>query len=702
MRVSAASADPATGPARNRAERVRAWLRVIAQTVYVPRGSDEVAAFLDAQLDRLGAAIAAPDFDPGVGARVGASLVDYGLTGEDTLRRSVSLLVDEMLATGAAGDRVARLCAALTSGYSDALRRRTLDQQENMKLALLTAKKRADRDRQSSENRFREVFTTAGIGIAITDLDGRFVEANPALLEIIACAPEDLRGRSLDDFISAEDADQPPLIGLLDRRPDRRKLVRWNGETAWVYLSTSVVREAGEPVYQVAMVQDLSEQELLQGRLSHQLLHDALTGLANRTHFHSRMEAMHGQCAPADTLTLLCLDLDAFGLVTTTHGHAVGDRLLVAVAQRLKRLFADEDAMVARIGGDEFAVLIRDGDATPPVADLAEAVHAELAEPEYHGQAGIAVGASIGIVRAARAEMSGVELFRAAESALRRARAVGGRQWAEHDERLDKRARVIGRAASGLPGSWENGDLVVAYAPVARLSDRRVVRVRALPHVPGARRLTGTPTVAELAELTGLSAALGPWLLGDIGPKLAVWWRLFAPAAGQDRPVHRVLLTALQSADENLSAAVNRAVSESGLPPNLLEIGLDTAAVLSGRGDAQDNLRTLNDIGVATALHGFSGGPREVAALERFAVGAALLADPFEGWRPDWLPADSVPVAAVRDLVARLAGLGVDVGVLGVRDAAEASWWAAIGATTGEGPAFGEPTGLDEVVAAAK
>ncbi|MFC5290156.1 diguanylate cyclase domain-containing protein [Actinokineospora guangxiensis] len=700
--MSAASAESGASARRGREERVRAWLRVIAATVYVPHGAEEIAEFLNGRLDLLAAAIDDPSFDPEVGAVVGAQLVEYGLTGEDTLRRTVALLVEEMLSVGADGERVARLCAALACGYSDALRRRTLEQQENMKLALLSAKQRADRDRRASEDRFRGVFSNAAIGIAVTDPDGRFLEVNPALLEILACTRADLEGRAIGEFVSTEEPDQQSLIGLLDRRPDRRRLVRWNGEAARVYLSTSVVREAGEPLYQVVVVQDLSEVELLQGRLSHQLLHDALTGLANRVHFHSRLETAHGQCGPTDTLTLLCLDLDAFGMVNNTHGHAVGDRLLSVVAERLKRLFADESATVARVGGDEFAVLVRDGSDTPSVPELVEAVQAELGEPEYHGQTGIAVGATIGVVRARRAEMTGVELFRAAEAALRRARATGGRQWAEHDERLDKRARVVGRAATGLPGSWENGDLVVAYAPVARLRDQRTVRVRALPHVPGARRLTGTPTVVELAELTGLSAALGPWLLGDVGPRLPVWWRLFAQAAGEGRPVHRVLLTPLQSADENLAGAVTRAVAESGLAPGLLEIGLDTGAVLASRGDAQDNLRTLTDIGVATALHGFSGGPREVAAVERYSVGTVLLSDPFDGWRPDWLPADAVPVAATRDLVDRLSALDVEVGVLGVRDAAEASWWSGAGVHTGEGPAFGEPTGLEEVVSAAK
>ncbi|UVS81658.1 Cyclic di-GMP phosphodiesterase Gmr [Actinokineospora sp. UTMC 2448] len=702
MPVSAASAEPGTDRARNREQRVRAWLRVIARTVYVPRAAEEISAFLNTQLDVLNAAISAPELDPDVGAAVGAALVDFGLTGEDTLQHSVSLLVEEMLGVGASGDRVARLSAALSCGYSDALRRRTLAQQETMKLALLTAKQRADRDRRASENRFREVFDHAAIGIAITDPDGRVVQANPALAEIMACDAAELTGRALGDFIAAEEADQPPLVGLLDRRPDRRLVERANGETAWVYVATSVVREAGEPIYQVAMVQDLSEQELLQGRLNHQLLHDSLTGLANRVHFLSRLETAHGQCSPADTLTLLCLDLDAFGLLNRTHGHDVGDRMLRVAAERLKRVFADEDAVVARVGGDEFAVLVRDQPETPDLAALAAAVQSELGEPIYHGAAGIAVGATIGVVRAGPGRLSSVELFRAAESALRRARAVGPRQWAEHDDRLDKRDRVVGQAATALPGAWETGELAVAYVPVARLSDQRVIRARALPHAPGVRRMTGMPSVPELAEMTGLSAALGPWLLDDAGSRLPVWWRLFAPVVGADRPVHRVLLTALQSADEDLAARVNATVAASGLPPGLLEIGLDTAAVLGGRGDAQDNLRTLSDIGVATALHGFAGTPREIAAVERFGVRSVLLADPFDGWRPDWLPAGSVPVAAVRDVVARLAGMGVEVGVLGVRDAAEARWWADAGAATGEGPAFGEPAGFDDVVAAAK
>ncbi|MGW5052964.1 diguanylate cyclase domain-containing protein [Actinokineospora sp. NPDC004072] len=696
--MSAASAEPDAGRARE--QRVRAWLRVIARTVYVPRAAEEIAAFLNDQLDVLNDAISAPELDPGAGAAVGAALVEYGLTGEDTLQRSVSLLVEEMLGAGASGERVARLCAALSCGYSDALRRRTLDQQENMKLALLTAKQRAERDRRTSENRFREVFATAAIGIAIADPQGRVVEANPALAEILGLHRDELPGRCLEEFLTAEDeAEQPPLVGLLDRRPDRRRLVRANGETAWVYLATSVVRDAGVPAFQVAMVQDLSEQELLQGRLSHQLLHDSLTGLANRSLFTSRLEAVHGGCPPAATLTLLCLDLDAFGVVNTTHGHAVGDRMLRVVAERLQRVFADEDAVVARIGGDEFAVLVIDRAATPAPAELVEAVQLELAEPEYHGDAGIAVGACVGVVRAGPGRMSAVELFRAAESALSRAKAAGARQWAEHDERLDKRDRLVGEAATGLPGAWENGELVVAYAPVARLADQQVIRTRALPHAPVARRVAGLPEVPELAELTGLSAALGPWLLADAGSRLPVCLRLFGQAAGAGQPVHRVLLTALQSADDNLAAWVNRAVAESGLAPGLLEVGLDTAAVL---GPAQDNLRTLTDIGVATALHGFAGGPREIAAVERFGVRAVVLADPFDGWRPDWLPAGSVPVTAVRAVVAALTGLGVSVGVQGVRDAAEARWWAELGATTGEGPAFGEPAGFDDVVAAAK
>ncbi|MGQ0840293.1 diguanylate cyclase domain-containing protein [Actinokineospora sp.] len=681
---------------------VHALLRAVAGTAYVPRSAADVEKFLAGLVHTLTEALAAEPFDPAPGAEVGGRMVIGGLVGADSLARSLDVLAAGLLGAGAAADRVVALLAAVASGYAGALRKLTLDQQEDMKRALLSAKRRAERDHRATESRLREVFNSSAIGIAITELDGQFVDTNPALAVILGCGPADLAGRSLTEFVSTDDPVLPPVLTgtELDRLPARKLLVRHNGETAWVYLVTSLIRDdAGTPAHRVAMLQDLSELQLLQDQLSHQLLHDALTGAANRGHFESRLEAVIGQAEPGSTITLCCLDLDAFSLVNTTHGHAAGDRLLQTVAERLKTAVAAEKAMVARIGGDEFAVLVQDGPETPSVPELVELINAELAEPAYDGPLGIAVGATIGVVRCGPGAMSSTELFRAADAALRLARATGRRQWTEYDGQADKRIRQVGVAALALPAAWENGDLDLAYVPVVRLADDKPVRVRAVVHQARTRPLPGRQGATDLAELTGLSVALGPWLLTRSTERVPVWQALFTPVADPGAPVHRVLLSPLQSADADLSGAVNRAVEAAGIAPGLLEIGLDTATVLGARGDAHDNMRTLGDIGVATALHGFSGGPREIALVERFRVDTVLLADPFEGWRPDWLPNDSVPVRGTRELIAAVHSIGAAVGVVGVRDHAEARWWAGLGVATAEGPAFGEPGDVDDVLA---
>ncbi|PPK61332.1 diguanylate cyclase [Actinokineospora auranticolor] len=672
---------------------VRAWLSVVAATAYVPRSAAEIEDLLRSLLGRLTTALAAEPFDAAAGSRVGELMVEGALTGEATLERSLRVLADGLADAGHGARSVAPLLAAVAAGYAAALRRRTLAQQENMKLALLTAKQRAERDRRATENRFREVFTASAIGIAITEQDGTFVEVNPALAAILGCPADQLPNRALAEFIAVEDSDELPVFG----EADRRRLVRPNGESAWVYLTTSLLHDDnGATRYRVTMVQDLSELMLLGNQLSHQNLHDALTGAANRLHFQSRLEAMHGQTSPRHLLTLLCLDLDAFSLINTTHGHQAGDRVLRSVAGRLMNAVDGHDAVVARIGGDEFAVLIAHGTAAPPVSKLVEGINQELSEPEYDGRLGLAVSATIGVVRCKPSEMSSTEMFRAADAALRYARSTGRYQWAEFDAHADRAARKVGESATALPAAWENGELDLAYQPVVRLSDGKVVRVRALARTTG---LDGVDSTTELAELTGLSVPLGPWLLAKSTESVPVWQALFAGTADPDEAVHRVHLSALQSADADLSATVNTAVSRAGVAPGLLEIALDTTTVLTGRGDAQDNLRTLSDIGVVTALHGFNGGPREIAMVERFGVRTVVLADPFENWRPDWLPRDAVPMRATLRLIEALESLGTSVGVLGVRDHAEARWWADQGVRTGEGPAFGGPGDVEDILA---
>jgi diguanylate cyclase (GGDEF)-like protein len=442
----------------------------------------------------------------------------------------------------------------------------------------------------------------------------------------------------------------------------------------------------------VITVQDLSELQLLQGRFGHQLLHDALTGAANRLYFESALETRLGRAAPTASITLCCLNLDAFSVINNGFGQHVGDHLLRTVAKRLEGVFADETALVARVGGDEFAVLIEDSPNTPDIPQLVDRIWAALAEPEYVDGRGVAVGATVGAIRAPAGRMTGPELFRAAGAAMHGARATGRRQWTSFDQKYDERMRQESRDAAGLPGAFESGELEVSYEPVVRLADRKIVAFRGGLCWP--RREDGPLAEDEtmaLAERTGQSVLLGPWVLGRACENLAGGQSL---AGDETESVLRIRLSRLQSADDDLVAGVLAAIEAGGVEPGLLEIAFDTGAVVDELGSAQDNLEVVADIGVRTALCRFGGSPRDLALLTRSAARSVILADTFDG---NELPDDPVVARATGQLVGALTEIGATVSVDGVRTEAGAAWWAGIGVHTAQGPLFGVSADLEQL-----
>jgi diguanylate cyclase (GGDEF)-like protein/PAS domain S-box-containing protein len=682
VQSSAEAADSAVALAQT-------WARAVSTTAYVPLSVGQLDDFLHDLVALLADALVAQPFSTKPGLRVGARMVSGQLVGLETLDRSMDVLSTGLLDLAPTGDgqrNVVALLAAVSAGYADALRRRTLDQQEDMKRALLSAKRRAERVMQATENRFHEIFASSPVGIAITSLDGRFFETNPALATILGRTPEELTGHTLTEYYGEEEPGNPfdPLRG-------RRKLVRPDGETAWVYVAMSPLKEGpGDPDSYVTTVQDISELQLLQGRFGHQLLHDALTGVANRLRFESALETRLGQAAPDSAITLYRVNLDSFALINDGLGHEVGDRVLKTVAKRLEEVVAAEKALVARTSGDEFAVLVEDSPDTPDIPRMVELINDALSEPEYIDGRGLAVGATIGAVRCVASSMRGAELFRAADAAMHNARATGRRQWMGYDHQRDEQSRQANRDAAALPGAFETGELEVHYEPVVRLSDQQTVAYRAVLCWPG--RQDGPLGEAEtmaLAERTGHAVLFGPWLLTKACENRAVRELL------EGDSVLRIRLSRLQSADADLVAAVLKATAAGGIAPDLLEIAFDTTAVLEEYGAAQDNLEVVADIGVRTALVRFNGGPRELALLARSSARSVVLSDPFGGKEPS---DGTVIASATASMVGSLKELGVIVSVDGVRSAEEACWWTRVGVDTAQGPQFGGPADLGQIL----
>ena len=710
---------PTQPPVSRREELARAWTNHATSQSYIPRSVVELEALLLELVDELLAALAGDEPPEPTGARVGARLVHEGFIDPTALLATIDSLTEGFLSDLAQtpdtelAKRTVALLGALSAGYADGLRSYTLTQQEQVKQALFNAMVRTEHNLRATENRFREVFTSSAVGIAITDLDGTCVEVNTALSQILACPPGQLADRRLPDFFLTGD-DTPDsrgtpgdvratyqrvLAGTAARVHEHRMLRKENGDTAWVFLAISLLHDgAGDAAYFVTIVQDISELQLLQDRLSHQLLYDALTGLPNRQHFASKLESTLGRIEPDGYVTLCFVNLDAFADFNNGYGHEFGDRLLRTVAGRLETAVADERSLVARIGPDEFAVLIEDTPNTPIIDDVVGRINAELTEAEYIQERGVGAGASIGAVRCRAGEMSAADLFRAADTALRTAKRTGRRQWAGFHPRDDGRAREREALAAELPAAWETGQLTIAYEPLVRLADRHPVAAR--PSLVWKREdgeTLGHRECMQLAERTGMSVQLAPFMLQEVCGRLAELRSVLDEERGALLRVH---LSRLQTGDGDLVRAVQRAIKETDAPAGMLLIGLDTTAVLDDYGDARDNLEVLTEVGVPTGLCGFQGGPRELDLLADSAVRTVTLGVDGAG-----AAARETSSAVLREeterLVRTIVAGGHECSVADVRTMAEARWWAAAGVTTVQGGLYGAPVPAGNLAALA-
>jgi diguanylate cyclase (GGDEF)-like protein len=276
------------------------------------------------------------------------------------------------------------------------------------------------------------------------------------------------------------------------------------------------------------MIQDVTDVHLLEQRVRHQSLHDLLTGLPNRLHFAIHLEALLERDRSA-AVTLCKIDLDCFGVVNDGLGQGIGDLLLRSVAGWLQALVAGERAMVARFGADEFAILIEESPTTPHAASLAASINAELSEPVYLADRGLAVSACVGIVRRTVGEIDAKELIRAADSTLHQAKRTGRGQWGLYDPHADADQRARYKLATAMPEAWENGQLTLCYQMLVRLDADaadagRIVALTVLLRWDHPERgVVAHDDCVALAEQTGLVLSIGPWMLRQACEQLRAW-----------------------------------------------------------------------------------------------------------------------------------------------------------------------------------
>ncbi|MCF2525715.1 putative bifunctional diguanylate cyclase/phosphodiesterase [Yinghuangia soli] len=700
------------------------WAKIVEGASYVPLPADEMRDYLRELTYRLSDSLDADPFRPHEARDVGEALVAAHFTGTGTLERTFGLIGEwwPRLRAHAFSQqrdpddyllRVIQIQGALAAGYAEALRTRTLAEQQAIHAAVLDARALTEQALHTSEARFRAVFEQSGLGIAIGDLDGVILDVNPALAQMFGVHQTELPGRRVREFMLADDPGhvwewyEELARGEREHFSAEKRYVRADGEPLWTHLTVSLVRDsAGGPRYQVAMIEDVTDRHRLYTRLRHQAQHDPLTGLPNRALFFERLEAVFeraagsvGRPSGADRVGLCYLDLDGFKVVNDSLGHDVGDQLLIAVARRLDAYVSRAGHLIARMGGDEFVVLVENSAGTGQVVALAEGILGALREPFRIRGHDLTVSASIGIVERPVAGTGPADTMRAADITLYWAKSEGRGRWTVFDTERNDREVARYTLSAEMPAALHHGEFDVDYQPLVSLADGSVLGVEALVRWRHPRQgLIGPDRFIGLAEETGLIVPLGMYVLERACREAQRWSgsaeALGAPAAA---PFISVNLAERQCHEPGLVRQVERVLAETGLEPERLQFELTESQIMATDGGPLERLRELAAMGVRIAIDDFGTGYSNLAYLRRLPVCELKIAGSFvEGLRK---PGDADPVDAriVASLVELAHALGLTVTAEGIETAAQAERLRAIGCDAGQGWYFSRPGPPDRI-----
>jgi diguanylate cyclase (GGDEF)-like protein/PAS domain S-box-containing protein len=452
------------------------------------------------------------------------------------------------------------------------------------------------------------VVETMRDAVLVADAHGHVVDLNPAAARLLGRRDGELIGRPVARLLS-EFADP---IGFPDpgvyelRRGDRDE------ELAMELVVTPLHDARGATAGNVLVFRDVTERRELERELRRLAYTDRLTGLPNRALFHDRLERALAMAKRRDgAVAVLFLDLDRFKIINDSLGHEIGDKMLVAVAQRLRRCLRAEDTL-ARLGGDEFAILL------PEISDrrdthlVTDKCLAALSGPEVIGGHELTVNASIGVAVFPQDGADVQHLLRSADAAMYRAKARGGGRVETFTHLLEKEVTRRHQIEVELRRGLRSDQLRVLFQPYHELATARLVGYEALVRWNHPRRGMLLPdSFLPLAAETGLVDAVDRWVLTEACRQASDW---------PDPLAVSVNVSAGRLRRGDVYGETAAVLDETGLGPGRLVLELSERILFDEMPDALHSLADLTSIGVSLALDDFGAGYTSLEQLRRLPV----------------------------------------------------------------------------------
>ena len=555
--------------------------------------------------------------------------------------------------------------------------------------------------RRQSEERFRALIQNSSDVVAIVGADGVSRYVSPVVERVLGYTPENGLGHSVfrPPVLHPDDADRVrDTFARITGSPGAEATVDFrlrHADGRWVQVEATTKNLLADPSIGGIVVnyRDITERKTLEERLRHQAFHDPLTELPNRALFMNRLgHTLSRMERSGKAAAVLFLDLDNFKLVNDSLGHEAGDRLLVAVAERLRACLRAEDT-AARFGGDEFTILLEDVTGVTEAVRVAHKITRALLAPFVLESREVFVTTSIGIVLSNSGRERPTDLLRNVDMALYRAKANGKATYEVFNAFMNVEALARLDLEVDLRRAIERREFAVHYQPQLNLQTGSLAGWEALVRWMHPERGPIPPRAfLSVAEETGLIFQIGSQVLEE-ACRQAQEWHEQHPETPSKMSVN-ISAKQLQRPND-LVREVVRVLEDTRLAPGSLVLELTESMLM---GDAEHNvdlLGKLKALGIGIAVDDFGTGYSNLAYLKRFPVDLLKVDKTFVDGLED-NPEDPAIVQAIVDLAA---AMGMQTVAEGIETTGQADWLRALGCEQGQGYYFSKPLSADEAAA---